>query len=91
MYRGVPISMPQSGQRHLVGALGQAEVGQPDDPLGVEQQVRGLDVAMDHPALVGMRQRLGRLEAPAGDVRGRQWLAGSLRFGQDVGQAAALR
>ena len=45
----------------------QAEVGHPDRSLRVDQQVGGLDVAMDHPVMVGVRQRLGRLEADLGD------------------------
>ena len=45
---------------------------------------------MDHPALVGMRQRLGRLEAPTGNILGRQGLIRTLTLVEDVGQAAAL-
>ncbi len=45
---------------------------------------------MDHPALVGMSQGLGRLKAPARDVRGRQRLAGLPGIGQDIRQAAPL-
>ena len=78
------------GQGHLVGALGQAEVGEPDDPLGVEQEVRGLDVAMDHPTPVGMRERLGRLKAPASHVVELERLTRSLRFAENVSQAAAV-
>ena len=64
--------------------LGQAEVGDPDGPLVVEQQVRRLDVAVDHPLAVGVGQRLGHLHAdprrlagigtsrgPSGSARGR--------------------
>ena len=40
----------------VVLPLGQAEVGDPDHPLGVEQQVRRLDVAVDDPAGVGVGQ-----------------------------------
>ncbi len=78
-----------NGQRRLVHPLGQAKIGQPHDAVTVEQQVRRLDVAVDHPALVGMRQRLGGLKAPRGNVVARERLARSLRFSQNVGQASA--
>ena len=45
---------------------------------------------MDHPPVVGVSQGLGRLEAPARDLRGRQRRAGPLGIGQDIRQAAAL-
>ena len=46
--------------------LGQAEVGDPDDPRGVEQQVRRLDVAVDDAAGMGVGQPLRRLPADLG-------------------------
>ena len=46
--------------------LGQAEVGDPDAALGVEQQVRRLDVAVDDPLAVGIGQGLGHLDADLG-------------------------
>ena len=48
--------------------LGQPEVGDPDVPSGVQQEVRGLDVAVDHPLFVGVVQRVGDLGAEAGDL-----------------------
>ena len=48
-------------------ATGEAEVGDPDHPLGVDQEVRRLDVAVDHPLMMGMPQRLGRLPPDVGD------------------------
>ena len=45
------------------GVVGQAEVGDPDGPLVVEQQVRRLDVAVDDPLGMGVGQRLGDLDA----------------------------
>ena len=50
-----------------LGALGQAEVGDPGRPGRVEQDVRRLDVAMQETAVVGVVQGLGDLEADAGD------------------------
>ena len=47
----------------LVVRLGQAEVGHPDDPVGVEQQVRRLDVAVDDPLGVRVGQGVGHLDA----------------------------
>ena len=55
------------GQAVVVG-LGQAEVGDPDDALGVQQQVRRLDVAVDDPPGVGVGQPLRRLSADLGDA-----------------------
>ena len=46
--------------------LGQAEVGDPDDTGCIQQQVGGLDVAVDDPPSVGVRQRPGRLAADLG-------------------------
>ena len=48
--------------------LRQAEVGDPDVSLGVEQEVRGLDVAMDHSLTVGVVERIGDLRSRAGDL-----------------------
>jgi hypothetical protein len=78
------------GHRHLVGSLGQAEVGQPDVPLIVDQQVRGLDVAVDDSAVVGVGQGLRRLKAPPRHVLGFQRLLRPLAFIEDVGQASAV-
>ena len=47
----------------LVVGLGQAEVGHPDGPVGVEQQVRRLDVAVEDPLVVGVLQGVGHLDA----------------------------
>ena len=41
--------------------LRQAEVGDPDRALQVQQQVGRLDIAVQHPLSVGVRQRIGHL------------------------------
>ena len=55
------------GQAVVVG-LGEAEVGDPDDSVGVEQEVRRLDVAVDDPPRMRVRQPLRRLSADLGDA-----------------------
>ena len=47
--------------------LGDAKVGELDVVLGVDQQVRRLEVAMDDAAVVGVLERLGDRDADAGD------------------------
>ncbi len=49
-----------------IGGLGQAEVGDPDVALGVEQEVGRLDVTVEHALAVGIFERLGDLESDAG-------------------------
>jgi hypothetical protein len=46
---------------------GQAEVGDPDCPLGVDQQVGRLDVAVDDSLVVGVSECLGSLKADLGN------------------------
>jgi len=48
--------------------LGQAEVGDPDGVVLVDQKVRRLDVAVEHPLLVGVGERLGRLRREEGGL-----------------------
>jgi hypothetical protein len=61
--------VPQSAH-HLAGRRkcgirfdpGEAEIGDPQHAAGIEHQVRGLDIAMDHAARVRIVQRLRALE-----------------------------
>ena len=48
--------------------LGQAEVGDPDVPQRVQDQVGRLDVAVQHASLVGVSQGIGDLGAQPGDL-----------------------
>ena len=54
------------GQAVISLDLGQPEVGHPDVPLGVEEQVAGFDVPVEDAAGVGVVQRLGGLQGQAG-------------------------
>ena len=56
------------GQVVGVGRLGQAEVGDPDVAVSVEQEVGRLDVAMKDALAVGVVQCKGDLDADAGDA-----------------------
>ena len=56
------------GQVLLIGGLGEAEVGDPDTAMSVEEQVARFDVAVDDALLVGVLEGLGGLEADAGDA-----------------------
>ena len=51
-----------TGQVAVAGDLGQAEVGDPDRAVGVEQEVRRLDVAVEDAVLMGIIECLGHLE-----------------------------
>ena len=60
-----------AGARQLVAVLGlgQAEIGDPDLALGIEQEVGGLDVAVENALLVGVFQGLGDLDADPATLR----------------------
>ena len=59
----------------VVGEAGQAQVEHLDHALRVDQQVGGLDVAVDQAGLVGVLQAVGRLA----DVVGRRFVAAAGR------------
>ncbi len=63
-------------------ALGQAEVGDLRRAAGIEQHVAWLEVAMDHPAVMGVFDRHGDLAGQTGGLLWRQRPAG-----QPLGQA----
>ena len=65
----------------LIGQLGEAEIGNPNEPLLVEQEVAGLDVAVKRALAVGVVQSTGRLGANAGNAPpvGRPQRLGALR------------
>ncbi len=52
----------------VVGAAGEAEVGEPDASIGVADEVGGFDIAVDDAPAVGVGEGFGGLEAPIGDV-----------------------
>ena len=59
MKPGVPNTTPAGGQHRPVGGPGDPEVDHPR-PVGGEQYVGGLEIAVDHPARVDGRRRLGQ-------------------------------
>jgi hypothetical protein len=61
--------------------LGQSEVGDPQCAVRVQEQVRRLDVAVQHALAVGVRQSLGRLKAELGNAPE----VASLRLAADAG------
>ena len=69
--------------------LGQAEIGHPDVAVGVEQEVGGLDVAVDDVLAMGIIERIGDLGSQPGDfaevsgfgLTGERTAAGATREG----------
>ena len=61
-----------AGARQIAVAvdLGQAEVGDPDRAVDIEQEVRRLDVAVQDPVLMGVIEGFGHLEADASHAPG---------------------
>jgi hypothetical protein len=92
-----------AGVRQVVAVgvgLGQAEVGDPDVAGVVEQQVGGLDVAVQHALAGGVGQGVGDLHADAGDAlpvlaarlaqRGRLGLPGQADGGRHIRRAGGM-
>ncbi len=75
-----------TGEILLFEDLGQAEIGDPQCTLMIEQQVGRLDIAMQDALSVRIGQRLGRLHAEPGD-EARQ---GDNERGDPFGQRLAL-
>ncbi len=57
------------GQPEVAAKLSDAEVGHPELPAQVEEQVGRLDVAVNDAHLMSVLQRLGGLLAEGGDAR----------------------
>ena len=55
-------------EAEVAGESGQAEVGDPDRAVGVDQEVGRLDVAMEDTQAMGVVQRIRRLEAQPGGI-----------------------
>ena len=68
MYRSVPTMSPVCVRSSRSVRFGQAEVGDPDVALRVEQQVRRLDVAVQDALVMGVLQGVGHLIADCGDL-----------------------
>ena len=75
------------GPRRLGERPGQTEVGQPQSPVLVEEQVGGLHVAMDESPLVGVCERAGGVEADDQGLRGTEGHSAV----QDPAQAATAQ
>src|SRR5262249_18673890 len=73
--------------------LGESEIGNPQMAVSVHHQIAGFDVAMNDAILVGVFERLGGLDAEAGDgaiitvaVCGERRGQSADGFGVDVGR-----
>ena len=60
----------------LLDELGDAEIRHPYRPLFVQQQIRRFDVTVQHSLSMGIRQRVGDLEADVGHLAWRQLALG---------------
>ena len=68
MYRRVPSMSPVAVRLGFALEAGQAEVGDPEVAPAVDDQVRRLDVAVEHALLMGVLEGLGSLEAQPGGL-----------------------
>ena len=62
MYRSVPGRSPVKVKPSTALHVGHAEIGDPELSFAVQEDVRRLDVAVHDPLVVGVRDRLGRLD-----------------------------
>ena len=76
--------LPRPAERVLARQLGDPEIGDVQNALAVEQQIPGLDVAVDHAAAVCVVERGGRLSHPFDRL-----LTGHRPDAQRVGDRAA--
>ena len=73
--------LPGYGQTLDVDHLGDAEVGQLHPAVLADHDVLGLDVAMDDPGLVGVREGVADLDDDhRGDLRVRDGVSGEVLF-----------
>ena len=79
------------GQTGVGLEAGQTEVGDPQLAVGVEHQVRRLDVPMYDPSLMGELQRLGRLHRQLGNRSEIGRVVGQRSFGGKVSNRPGLR
>ena len=56
------------GQVFAALEFGESEVGHPGGAVSIEQQVRRLDVAVQHTSPVGVVERIGHCRADPGDL-----------------------
>src|SRR5687768_4824424 len=74
-------------ERHIIQAARQAEVGQPQPLLVIEQQIGRLYITMNDAPIMSVRQCFGRLKSPVGYLFGLYWL---FVFGQYLAQVFAV-
>ena len=68
MYLRVPTSIAGVRQAQVAGEPRQAEVGDPECAIAIDQEVGRLDVAMDDAQAMGVVERIGSLDSQAGHI-----------------------